>query len=194
MKKRNIILLVITIVLFLLVGSTMAYFGWSSTSENKDQTIDVTISGGTGSCTKASDNQKLLYPTSSKTNGRIITIKAKQQMAQNAIITWNLKVNSINESTLTTTGLKHKSFKYELVNTTTGVSYGSGNFESISAGTTKTMSTTTETLDFNTEYTFTLYLWIDGTIGNNPLDMSNQPYDFDLSCSITGTDTKISST
>lgn len=170
----------------------MAYFGWSSTSENKDQLVDVTISGGTGSCTKITDNQKLLYPTSTKANGRIITAKAKQQMAQNAFISWSLKVNSINEDSLTTTGLKHKSFKYELVNTTTGVSYGSGNFENVSTGTTKTMSTTTETLDYNTEYTFTLYLWIDGTIGNNPLDMSSQPYDFDLSCSITGTDTKVS--
>lgn len=192
MKKRNIILLIIAIVLFVLVGSSMAYFGWSSTSENKDQLVDVTISGGTGSCTKTTDNQKQLYPISTKTNGRIITVKAKQQMAQNAFISWSLKVNSINESTLTTTGLKHKSFKYELVNTTTGVSYGSGNFESVSAGTTKTMSTTTETLDYNKEYTFTLYLWIDGTIGNNPLDMSGQPYNFDLSCSITGTDTKVS--
>lgn len=192
MKKRNIILLIIAIVLFVLVGSSMAFFGWSSTSENKDQLVDVTISGGTGSCTKITDNQKLLYPTSSKTNGRIITAKAKQQMAQNAFISWSLKVNSINEDSLTTTGLKHKSFKYELVNTTTGVSYGSGNFENVSTGTTKTMSTTTETLDYNTEYTFTLYLWIDGTIGNNPLDMNNQPYDFDLTCSITGTDTKVS--
>ncbi len=194
MKKKNIILLVITIVLFLLVGSTMAYFGWSSTSENKDQTIDVTISGGTGSCDKSSDNQKLLYPTSSKNNGRIVTVKAKQKMAQNAIITWKLKINSINASTLTTSGLKHKTFKYEFVNTTTGVSYGTGNFENVSVGDNITLSTTEETLDYNTEYTFTLYLWIDGTIGTNPLDMNNQPYDFDLSCSITGTDTKISST
>lgn len=191
MKKRNIILLVIAIVLFVLVGSSLAYFGWSSTTENKDQLVDVTISGGTGSCAKASDNQKLLYPTSAKTNGRIITVKTKQQMAQNAFISWNLKINSINESTLTTTGLKHKSFKYELINTTTGVSYGTGNFENVSAGTTITLSTTKETIDYNKEYTFTLYLWIDGTIGDNPLDMSSQPYDFDLNCNITGTDTKV---
>ena len=190
MKKKNIILLVITIVLFLLVGSTMAYFGWSSTSENKDQTIDVTISSGTGSCDKLSDNQKSLYPTSSKNNGRILTVKAKQMMAPNAIITWKLKINSINESTLTTSGLKHKTFKYELVNSNTGVSYGTGNFENVSAGDIITLSTTEETLDYNTEYTFTLYLWIDGTIGTNSLDMNNQPYDFDLSCSITGTGTK----
>ena len=191
MKKKNIILLIIAIVMFILVGSTMAYFGWSSSAENKDQLVDVTVSSGTGSCDKYQDNEKLLVPTSTRERGRIIKVKAKQQMATNAFITWNLVINSINESTLTTSGLKHSSFKYELVNDTTGASYGTGNFENVSVGTTITFSTDKETLDKNKEYIFILYLWIDGTIGNNPLDMASQPYDFDLNCSITGTDTKI---
>ena len=191
MKKKNIILLIIAIVLFVLLGSTMAYFGWSSSLVNKDQLVDVTVSGGTGSCDKLEDNQKLLYPTSTREKGRILKVTAKQQMATNAIITWNLVINSINESTLTTSGLKHNSFKYELVNDTTAVSYGTGNFENVTNGTTITLSTDKETLDYNTEYTFILYLWIDGTIGNNPLDMANQPYNFDLNCNITGTSTKI---
>ena len=191
MKKKNIILLIIAIVMFILVGSTMAYFGWSSSAENKDQLVDVTVSSGTGSCDKYQDNEKLLVPTSTRERGRIIKVKAKQQMATNAFITWNLVINSINESTLTTSGLKHSSFKYELVNDTTGASYGTGNFENVTNGTTITFSTDKETLDYNKEYIFILYLWIDGTIGNNPLDMASQPYDFDLNCSITGTDTKI---
>ena len=191
MNKKNIILLIIAIVLFVLLGSTMAYFGWSSSAENKDQLVDVTVSSGTGSCNKYQDNEKLLVPTSTRERGRVIKVKAKQQMAPNAFITWNLVINSINESTLTTSGLKHSSFKYELVNDTTGASYGTGNFENVSVGTTITFSTDKETLDYNKEYIFILYLWIDGTIGNNPLDMADQPYDFDLNCSITGTDTKI---
>ena len=191
MKKKNIILLIIAIVMFILVGSTMAYFGWSSSAENKDQLVDVTVSSGTGSCDKYQDNEKLLVPTSTRERGRIIKVKAKQQMATNAFITWNLVINSINESTLTTSGLKHSSFKYELVNDTTGASYGTGNFENVSVGTTITFSTDKETLDYNKEYIFILYLWIDGTIGNNPLDMTNQPYNFDLNCNITGTSTKI---
>ena len=191
MGKKNIILLIIAIVLFVLVGSTMAYFGWSSTAVNKDQLVDVTVSGGTGSCDKLSDNSKLLYPTSTREKGRILKVTTKQQMATNAFVTWNLVVNSINEKTLTTSGLKHKSFKYELVNDTTGVSYGTGSFENVTNGTTITLSTDKETLDFNKEYTFILYLWIDGTIGNNPLDMANQPYNFDLVCNITGTSTKV---
>lgn len=191
MKKKNIILLIIAIVMFILVGSTMAYFGWSSSAENKDQLVDVTVAGGTGSCDKLEDNQKLLYPTSTREKGRILKVTTKQQMATNAFVTWNLVVNSINETTLTTAGLKHKSFKYELVNDTTGVSYGTGSFENVTNGTTITLSTDKETLDYNKEYTFILYLWIDGTIGNNPLDMTNQPYNFDLNCNITGTSTKI---
>ena len=191
MGKKNIILLIIAIVLFVLVGSTMAYFGWSSTAVNKDQLVDVTVSGGTGTCDKLSDNSKLLYPTSTREKGRILKVTTKQQMAANAFVTWNLVVNSINDTSLTTSGLKHKSFKYELVNDTTGVSYGTGNFANVSNGSTITISTDKETLDFNKEYTFILYLWIDGTIGNNPLDMANQPYNFDLNCTITGTDTKI---
>ncbi len=191
MGKKNIILLIIAIVLFVLVGTTMAYFGWSSTAVNKDQLVDVTVSGGTGSCDKLSDNSKLLYPTSAREKGRILKVTTKQQMAANAFVTWNLVVNSINDTSLTTSGLKHKSFKYELVNDTTGVSYGTGNFANVSNGSTITLNTDKETLDFNKEYTFILYLWIDGTIGNNPLDMANQPYNFDLVCNITGTDTKI---
>ena len=191
MKKKNIILLIIAIVLFVLVGTTMAYFGWSSTAVNKDQLVDVTVAGGTGSCDKLSDNNKLLYPTSTREKGRILKVTTKQQMATNAFVTWNLVVNSINGKTLTTSGLKHKSFKYELVNDTTGVSYGTGSFENVTNGTTITLSTDKETLDFNKEYTFILYLWIDGTIGNNPLDMTNQPYNFDLNCNITGTSTKV---
>lgn len=191
MGKKNIILLIIAIVLFVLVGSTMAYFGWSSTAVNKDQLVDVTVSGGTGSCDKLSDNSKLLYPTSTREKGRILKVTTKQQMAANAFVTWNLVVNSINDTSLTTSGLKHKSFKYELVNDTTGVSYGTGNFANVSNGSTITISTDKETLDFNKEYTFILYLWIDGTIGNNPLDMANQPYNFDLVCNITGTSTKV---
>lgn len=191
MKKKNIILLIIAIVMFILVGSTMAYFGWSSSAENKDQLVDVTVAGGTGSCDKLSDNNKLLYPTSTREKGRILKVTTKQQMATNAFVTWDLVVNSINETTLTTSGLKHKSFKYELVNDTTGVSYGTGSFENVTNGTTITLSTDKETLDYNKEYTFILYLWIDGTIGNNPLDMTNQPYNFDLNCNITGTSTKV---
>ena len=191
MKKKNIILLVVTIVLFVLLGTTMAYFGWSSSEENKDQIVDVTISGGSGSCDMFEDNNKLLYPTSAREKGRIIKVKVKQKMAQNAFVSWNLVINSINRDSLTTSGLKHKTFKYELINDTTGLSYGTGSFENVTNNSTITLSTNKETLIYNKEYIFILYLWIDGTIGTNPSDMMNEPYNFDLNCNITGTDMKV---
>lgn len=183
--KKNVILFFVLIGVIILIGGTISFFGWSSDS---DSGIDVTISSGSGECSKITDNTKLLVPTSSRENGRIVTIKAKQMMAQSAVITWSLVINQINSHGTEASGLKHESFKYELINSTTGVSYGSGNFASLDNGSTITFSTSEEVLDYNTEYVFTLYLWIDGTLGVNPIDMSDQTFDFDISCGITGTD------
>lgn len=178
-KKKVIIMSVISvIVLFILIGGTIAYFGWSGT----EALVNVTVSSGTGSCSLQSDNNVLLEPTSAKEKGRIIKLNAKQEMADKAYITWDLAVNAID-------GLQDKTFVYELVNTTTGTIYtssGTGNFENVSAGDTITFSSD-ELLDYNKNYEFTLYLWIDGTIGNNPLTMANQNFDFDMNCNITGT-------
>ena len=184
-------MLVIILILVILIGGTIAYFGWSTTSEGISSTIDVTVSGGNNNyCSKASDNDKLLLPVSSRDKGRIITMSAKQESSTNAFISWSLTINAINTSTTTTNGLKNTTFKYELINTTTGVSYGKGDFSRVTEGTTITF-TAEETIDYGKEYTFTLYLWIDGTMGVNPSDMAGQAYDFDISCSITGTDNKV---
>lgn len=179
-KKKVIIISVIaTLLLVLLIGGTIAYFGWSG----DESLVDVTVSSGTGSCTKLSDNNILLEPTSTKEKGRILKMTAKQEMADKAYITWDLVVNTIS-------GLQDKTFVYELVNTTIGTVYtssGTGNFENVASGDTITFSSD-ELLDYNTDYEFTLYLWIDGTIGNNPLTMADQVFDFDISCNITGAD------
>ena len=172
LSKKNIILIIIVLVLVILLGGTLAYFGWSTTEEGISSTIDVTTTGGNNNyCSKISDNEKLLIPTSTREKGRIITMTAKQESSTNAFISWTLTINKINTSTTTTSGLKHESFKYELVNSTTGVSYGSGNFSEVTDGSTIIFSTEEETIDYGREYTFTLYLWIDGTMGENPSDM-----------------------
>ena len=185
LNKKNILLLITIMILFMIIGISLAYFGWSSTEEDKNSSVDVTIVGGTGTCDKLTDNNKLLVPTSSKDNGRIITIKVSQQVSAYASITWNMLINRLNTAATTTLGLKHESFKYELVNTTTGVSYGNGNFASINDGDTITVEAN-EKLKMNNEYIFTLYLWIDGEWGVNPNDMQNQSYDIDMNCSIMG--------
>ena len=130
-RKKNILLLGVVIVLIILLGGSLAYFGWSSASEGKDKEIDVIVSSVTGECSKLTDNDKLLVPASSKEKGRIITIKAKQNMAPDAVISWELEVNALKNDNDTTDGLKDESFRYELKNKTTGVTYGSGSFNEI---------------------------------------------------------------
>ena len=179
-KKTILIISIISLTLLLVIGGTLAFFGWFG----QDSSVSLLVSSGTGSCTMKEDNQISLIPTSAKENGRIIKLSANQQMATKAYITWDLVVNSIN-------GLKHESFKYELVNSTTGVSYGTGDFANITneeGSNTITFMNTNEKLDYNTDYEFTLYLWIDGVEFTNPTTMANQDFDFDINCSITGTD------
>ena len=184
-KTLFIILTLVSIGILTAIG-TYAYFGWSSTEVNKDATVSVTSVNGLGQCNKSSDNQKILWPVSNRNNGRIVTVNAKQTLSEYAYIVWTLTIDSINTIDTETNGLKHQTFKYELVNTSTGVSYGSGNFQNLDVGDTITFSNNTENLAYDTNYTFTLYLWIDGTIGTNPMDMTNQTYEFSLVCDITG--------
>ena len=185
-KKKKIILITLSVVLtiFVVIGGSLAYFGWT-TSEDEIAHVDVNVSSGTGSCTLINDNNTELFPTSSKYRNRIIKLSAKQEMAQKAYITWDLVVNNIE-------GLQDESFKYELINNTTGEVYtsnGSGNFKDVTSGTTITFSHPTEVLGYNMDYSFTLYLWIDGeNFSNNYLTMADQELDIDMNCNITGTE------
>lgn len=187
LSKKNIILLITTIVLIILLGGTIAYFGWTSTEENKDSLVDVTLVSGQGTCDKLTDNNKLLVPTNARENGRVITLKVSQEVSSYAVIAWDMIINRLNTTQTTTDGLRSKYFKYELINTTTNTSYGSGTFENVTDGSTITLSSN-EKLQMKKEYTFTLYLWIDGELGLNPADMQKQTYDIDMNCAITGTE------
>lgn len=182
-KKIEYLIIIITIIIgiALIIGGTVAYFNWTTTKE-QNSTVSITIEGGgSGKCTKKIDNEKELMPSADKTGGRIITIDVSEEMAPNAVINWDLDITNIAEE------LKDASFKYELVNTTTGKSYGTGNFSSAEKGNTISFSNDTEKLSLNTNYIFTLYLWIDGNM-TNPSTMQNKDYNFDLACNITGTD------
>jgi len=179
-KKKKIILLVsiITLIILFIISSTIAYFGWS-TSEEEEASISVTILGGNGECTFVSDNNIDLEPTETKEEGRIIKFKARQELAASLPIVWNMSVRRIG-------GLQHESFKYEFINSTTGVSYGSGNFKDVttgSGGDLITFSNGSEELEINKEYEFTLYLWIDASLGN-PSTMSGETLDFDMNCQL----------
>ena len=185
-KKTLFIILGIILLGLLTIAGTYAYFAWNSTAEGKDATLAVSSVTADGVCDKATDNNKILFPVSSKNSGRIVTVSTKQRLSEYAFVSWSLTINKINTPETLTTGLKHRTFRYELVNTTTGVVYGSGNFAGVQEGDTIVIDNISETLAYNTDYTFTLYLWIDGAMGTNPMDMTDQTYEFDLVCNMTG--------
>ena len=177
MNKRKILIIgIICTIILTIVGSTAAFFGWRA----DDALVSLTVSSGQGSCEKISDNEVLLEPTTARERGRIIKLSAKQQMSSKAYISWELVINNISD-------LQHESFKYELINSTTGVSYGSGNFSDINAepGSNKIIfENLEEKLTYDEEYEFILYLWIDGVNFNNPHTMGGKDFDFDISCNI----------
>lgn len=189
MKNKKLLFLVLgtCLLILIIVGGTYAYFNWTSTSENKDAVLTINSVSGDGVCSKATDNNMILKPVSARESGRVVTINTKQRVSTHAFVTWNLTINSINNSNTVTTGLKHKTVRYELVNTTTGVLYASGNFQGVNSGDTFTLSNISETLNYDQNYVFTFYLWIDGEGFDNPADVLGQAYDFDLTCTMTGT-------
>lgn len=172
-KKKNFIVTTIIVSVILLIGVTVAFFGW----EGEESSISLTVTSGTGSCIKTEDNNISLEPVSSKEDGRIIKLLAKQEMVASAYITWNMTINTINE-------LLNESFKYELINTTTGVSYGSGNFGDITEENNTISFSSSESIANKVDYEFALYLWIDGSTFNNPISMAGKGLDFDITCSI----------
>ena len=183
-KKINpklIILVVFGVIIFFSLGTTVAYFAWNSTSAGKDATLTISsVNKSNTVCRKISDDNHDLFPVATKEEGRVVRINTKQTLSEYAYVTWTLTVDSIDNA------LKDATFKYELVNSTTGVSYGSGNFSGKSAGDTITLSNNTENLEYDQNYTFTLYIWIDGTMGDNPFAMTEKAYSFSLVCNVTG--------
>ena len=183
-KKINpklIILVVFGVIIFFTLGVTAAYFAWNSTSEGKDATVTISsVNKSNSKCQKISDNNPDLFPVATREEGRVVRINTKQTLSEYAYVTWTLTLTSIDS------GLIHATFKYELVNSTTGVSYGSGNFSGKAAGDTITLSNNTENLEYDQNYTFILYIWIDGTIGDNPFTMADKDYSFNLVCNVTG--------
>jgi len=63
--------------------------------------------------------------------------------------------------------------------------YNFGSITSSEGSNTINFENAAETLDYNKDYTFTLYLWIDGETFTNPTVMANQEFNFDMRCSIT---------
>ncbi len=172
-KRKNIIILLILILLLTLgIGVTYAIFKW--TSSNSDITFNiegcyVTYDAG-GDITGAS-----LGPALSKDDTNNVLSKKITLSPECSGVTANLtlKVNEIAPE------LKDTSFVWSLYEGNTKVS--SGNFADATTNKVYTLLST-KTLTENTTTTYTLYIYIDGTVDNDS-SMGGKSFKFTLGAS-----------
>ena len=172
-KRKNIIILLILILLLTLgIGVTYAIFKW--TSSNSDITFNiegcyVTYDAG-GDITGAS-----LGPALSKDDTNNVLSKKITLSPECSGVTANLtlKVNEIAPE------LKTTSFVWSLYEGDTKVS--SGNFADATTNKVYTLLST-KTLTENTTTTYTLYIYIDGTVDNDS-SMGGKNFKFTLGAS-----------
>ena len=179
MEKTNKKLAIVSILLAVIItgiGVSFGYFIWNSTN-NTD--ISFTVEGAVVELSDGTDIKGAnLMPVINYTAGgsdvvkKDIKIKLKDNVTSDVTVDFKLKINSIDS------GLKHSSFKYNLVNAS-GTSVSSGDFATSKAGDSislLSLSSTNGTL--TTSLTgYTLYIYIDGTV-DNPSSMMNQSFDF----------------
>ncbi len=180
MEKTNKKLAIVSILLAVIItgiGVSFGYFIWNGTT-NTD--ISFTVEGAVVQLDDGADiTGANLMPVASYTSGgknvvkKDIKIKLKDTVSDTVTVDFKLKINSIDS------GLNHSSFKYNLVNAS-GTSVKSGNFSTSKAGDTislLTLSTSDGSLTTSLS-TYTLYIYIDGAMGDNPSSMMNQSFDF----------------
>ena len=179
MEKTNKKLAIVSILLAVIItgiGVSFGYFIWNSTN-NTD--ISFTVEGAVVELSDGTDIKGAnLMPVINYTAGgsdvvkKDIKIKLKDNVTSDVTVDFKLKINSIDS------GLKHSSFKYNLVNAS-GTSVSSGDFATSKAGDSislLSLSSTNGTL--TTSLTgYTLHIYIDGTV-DNPSSMMNQSFDF----------------
>ena len=179
MEKTNKKLAIVSILLAVIItgiGVSFGYFIWNSTN-NTD--ISFTVEGAVVELSDGTDIKGAnLMPVINYTAGgsdvvkKDIKIKLKDNVTSDVTVDFKLKINCIDS------GLKHSSFKYNLVNAS-GTSVNSGDFATSKAGDSislLSLSSTNGTL--TTSLTgYTLYIYIDGTV-DNPSSMMNQSFDF----------------
>ena len=187
-KKKRLVFLILLIIVITGIGVTFGYFIWNSTT-NTDVSLSVK-----GAIVELNDGTDIkganLIPVDSYTNegGNVVkkdfNVKLKKATEGDVTVDFKLRINSIDS------GLNHSTFKYNLVNAS-GTSVKSGNFATNKAGDVidlLTLSSTNGTLSTSLS-SYTLYVYIDGTMGDNPSSMMNQSFDFSLD--VTGTNSSL---
>ena len=170
MKKKLILL--ILLLLTISVGVTYAIFKWTST--NSDVTFNVegcyvTYNGGSN-ISGASFGPALSKNDTNNVLSKKITLSPE---CSGVTANLTLKVNEIAPE------LKHTSFIWSLYEGNTKVS--SGNFADATTNKVYTLLST-KTLTENTTTTYTLYIYIDGTVDNDS-SMGGKSFKFTLGAS-----------
>ena len=172
MKKKYIIIAVVLLIGAIALGSTLAWWTWS-TSSNEQTNVVVTV-GGITIDYEDGDNitNNNLIPTSTKEKGisKNITVSSTGQV----YLDLNMAVVTLDD------GLKDASFKYEIYNGSDLVT--GGNFANSNAGDNIVLLSGVEVTSSST--TYTLYIWIDGNM-SNPNTMYNQNFEFRLNAEAT---------
>ena len=177
MKNKSKFIIIISIFVILIgLLSTFAYFTWKSTNNDISFTVSgVTVELNDGKDITGANLMPTLKYTSTGNINKPIKIRLKEETPDTVTVNINLKINTID------TGLKDSSFKYTLVSGNTIIK--EGNFSSATNNSTITLATLTNTSTTNklttTTSTYTLYIWIDGTM-DNPSTMMNKSFDFSL--------------
>ncbi len=172
MNKKNIIGGSLLILFAIVIGSTLAWWTWS-TSNNEQTNIVVTVGGASISYEDGENiNNNNLIPTSTKEKGisKDITISSTGTV----YLDLNMNIVSLDDN------LKEESFKYEIYKGNDLVR--SGNFADKNVG--DNISLLNGLKINSTPVTYTLYIWIDGNM-SNPNTMYNQNFEFILNANAT---------
>ena len=183
-KTKKFMIFGIIILVIAIVGSTLAYYIWSSGEQIK---ISTTVGGayvyfdGGSSIENAT-----LRPVSDKSEGITKNISMR---ADSVGVTANVYLDLISLPN----SLKDVSFRYAIYNGSTLTKEGNFSSTSLTSSTSScTVNNTTHiTLLSNvsvptTKTTYTLYIWIDGANYTNPKSMMNQTFSFKLHADGTG--------
>ena len=180
-KKKKIFLItgISLLVLIAIVGGTYAWYVWT-TSDSDTTKIVAGVGVATVTFDGGSDISANLRPVSDKSKGIIKNISVKGD-------TTGLVFNMYLDITSIDTGLKDKSFRYELYKGTTKVkegnfsdSYLTSNTVTCSKNNTNHIVLLTNESISTSKTSYTLYIWIDGANYTNPNTMMNKTFSFKL--------------
>ena len=181
--NRNIKIALITLLITIaVIGGTYAYYVWT-TSSGEETKISTSLGAATIYLDGGGDiNQANLKPTATKEEGIVKNIKIKGSVSNKLSFNLYFDIIELGEN------LNEESFKFALYKGSTLIKEGNFSDEYINNNTvtcnidsTKKHVVLLENELISTSITtYTLYVWVDGTMNNPSTMMKNQSYKFSL--------------